>query len=68
MNEPDHPERDGDRNARPHQGAVPRREPNVFCTVEIKPSIAIMSAAGQRESGVEADNGQTGRHGATDYS
>jgi hypothetical protein len=26
-----------------------------------------MGAAGQRESGVEADNGQTGRHGATDY-
>jgi hypothetical protein len=27
-----------------------------------------MSAAGQREFGVETDNGQTGRHGATDYS
>jgi hypothetical protein len=26
-----------------------------------------MSAAGQREPGIEADNGQTGRHGATDY-
>jgi hypothetical protein len=26
-----------------------------------------VSAAGQREPGVEADNGKTGRHGGTDY-
>jgi hypothetical protein len=26
-----------------------------------------VSSAGQREIGVEADYGQTGRHGATDY-
>ena len=33
----------------------------------IPPGVAGMGAAGQREFGVEADNGQTGRHGATDY-
>jgi hypothetical protein len=27
-----------------------------------------VGATGQRQIGVEADNGQTGRHGATDYS
>jgi hypothetical protein len=26
-----------------------------------------MRTAGQRKLGVKADNGQTGRHGATDY-
>jgi hypothetical protein len=26
-----------------------------------------VGAAGQRKFGVKADNGQTGRHGATDY-
>jgi hypothetical protein len=26
-----------------------------------------VGAVGQRQPGVETDNGQTGRHGATDY-
>ena len=67
MDQSDHSERDGDRDARPHQGTLPRCQLDVFCAVEINPGIAVMSAAGQREPGVEADNGHTGRHGATDY-
>ena len=64
---PDHPERDGDRDARPHQGALPGRQLDVFGAVEINPGVAVVRAAGQRKPGVETDYGQTGRHGATDY-
>jgi len=67
VDQPDHSERNGDRDARSHQGTLPRVQLDVFCAVEIDPGVAVMGAAGQREFGVEADNGQTGRHGATDY-
>ena len=67
MNQADHPVRDGDRDTRSHQGTLPGVQFDVFCAVEVNPRIAVMSAAGQREFGVETDNGQTGRHGATDY-
>ncbi|GAB7142265.1 hypothetical protein LRC484719_08510 [Mycobacterium riyadhense] len=67
MNQADHAERDGHRNTGPHQGALPRCQLDVFCTEEIDPCVAVMSAAGQRKRGVKANNGQSGRHGATDY-
>ena len=71
MHQPDHAEGDGHRDARSHQGTLPRRQLDVFCAKEIDTGIPIMSAAGQREPGIEADNfdfgSQTGRHGATDY-
>ena len=68
MDQSDHPERDGHRDARADQGPLTGVQPDVFCAVEIDPGIALMSAAGQRELGVEADIfGQTGRHGAKDY-
>lgn len=40
---------------------------DVFGAVEINAGVAVVSAAGQREPGVEADDRQSGRHGATDY-
>lgn len=67
MDQANHAERDGDRDPRPHQGSMPRREADVFCTVEINPGVAVVSAAGQGKLWVDTDNGQTGRHGATDY-
>lgn len=67
MYQADHPVRDGDRHARADQGAVPGVQPDVFCAKQINPRVAVMRTAGQRELGVKADNGQTGRHGATDY-
>jgi len=67
VNQADHSERNGDRDARSHQRTPPRIQFDVFRAVEIDPSVAVVGAAGQRQAGVEADNGQTGRHGATDY-
>lgn len=67
MDQPDHAERDGDRNTRPYQGAAPRCQLDVFGAVQINAGVAVVSAAGQREPGVEADDRQSGRHGATDY-
>ncbi len=67
VDQADHAERDGDGDARSYQGTLPRRQLDVFRAVEINPGVAVVRAAGQREPRVEADNGQTGRHGATDY-
>lgn len=68
MDKAHHPQRDGDCDARRHQGTLPRGQLNVLRAVEVYPRVAVMSAAGQRKFGVKTDNGQTGRHGATDYS
>ena len=67
VNQPDHSVRDGDRNARGHQGALPGRQLDVFCAVEVHAGVAVVGSARQREPAVEADNGETVRHGATDY-
>lgn len=67
MDQADHPERDGDRDTGPDQGTLPRVQRDVFGAEQINPRVAVVGTAGQRELGVEADNGQTGRHGATDY-
>lgn len=67
VDQADHPVRNGDRDARSHQGTSPGVQLDVFGAVEIDPGVAVMGAAGQRKPGVKADNGQTGRHGATDY-
>jgi Protein of unknown function (DUF3093) len=56
MHQPDHPERDGHRDARADQGALTGRQLDVFGAIEIDPGIAFMGAAGQREPGIEADN------------
>jgi hypothetical protein len=56
MYQADHPVRDGDRHARPDQGAVPGVQPDVFCAKQINPCVAVMRTAGQRELGVKADN------------
>ena len=67
VDQADHPERNGNRDARAHQSTLARAQLDVFRAVEVNPGIAVVGAAGQRKFGVEADNGQTGRHGATDY-
>lgn len=67
VDQADHPVRNRDRDARSHQGTSARVELDVFCAVKIDPGVALVGAAGQRQFGVEADDGQTGRHGATDY-
>jgi len=67
VDQADHSERNGDRDARSHQSSLPRAQFDVFCAVEIDPGVAVVGTAGQRKFGVEADDGQTGRHGATDY-
>ncbi len=55
VDQPDHAERDGHRYAGAHQGALPRPELDVFCAVEVDPRVALVSAGGQREPGIEAD-------------
>lgn len=67
VHQADHSEGDGDSQTRPYQGALPRVQPEIFGAVEINPRVTVVCPTGQRELGVEADNGQTGRHGATDY-
>lgn len=67
MHQADHAERDGDRDPRSNQGASPRFEFDVFRAIEIDPCVAFVGAAGQRKLAVKAEDGQTGRHGATDY-
>lgn len=67
MHQADHPERDRDRDTRSHQGSVPGFQFDVFGAEQIDPGVAFVGAAGQRKLGVKADDGQTGRHGATDY-
>jgi hypothetical protein len=60
VDQADHPERDGDRDARPHQGTPPRIKLDVLRAVEIDPGVTVVGAAGQRKLGVKADYGQTG--------
>jgi len=67
MHQPDHSERDGDREPGPHQGTASGREFDVFGTVEIDAGVTVVGAVGQRQPGVETNNRQTGRHGAKDY-
>lgn len=67
MHQADHSERDGDSDPRPHQGAPPGFQFDVFGAEEIDPGVAFVGTAGQRKLGVKTDDGQTGRHGATDY-
>ena len=55
MHQADHSERNGHRDARPHQGTLPGCQLDVFSAVEIHPGVAVMSSAGQREIWVEAD-------------
>ena len=56
VDQADHPVRDGDRDARAHQGAMPGRQLNIFGAEQVDPGVAVVGAAGQREAGVEADN------------
>ena len=67
MHQANHSERDGHRDPRSHQGASPGFQFDVFGAVEIDPGVALVGADGQRKLGVETHDGQTGRHGATDY-
>lgn len=67
MHQANHSDRDGDRDAGPHQGTMPGREFDVFGAAQIHAGVTLVSTAGQRKPGIEADNRQTGRHGATDY-
>jgi hypothetical protein len=67
VHQPDHPERDRDRDSGPHQRTVSGRELDVLGAVQIDARVTLMGANGQRKLGVEAHNRQTGRHGATDY-
>ena len=67
MDQTDHPVGDGDRDARAHQGAMPGCQLDIFGAVQVDTGIAVVRAAGQGQTLVETDYGQTGRHGATDY-
>jgi len=46
---------------------VSGRQLDIFCAVEIHAGITVVGPGGQRKPGVETNNRQTGRHGATDY-
>jgi len=48
VDQADHSERNGDRNAGPHQGTLPGLQLDVFCAVKIDPGVAVVGAAGQR--------------------
>jgi hypothetical protein len=67
MDQPHHAQRDCNRNARPHQGALPWRQLEVFGAEEINPGVTCVRATGHRKPWVETDYGKTVRHGATDY-
>jgi len=67
MDQADHSERNGDRHAGSYQRPPARVEPDLFSAVQVDTGIALVGATGQREFGVKTDDGQTGRHGATDY-
>jgi hypothetical protein len=67
VHQPHHPDRDGDRDTGPHQRAVSGRQLDVFGAVEIHGGVTVVGPGGQRKPGVETNNRQTGRHGATDY-
>jgi len=67
VDQADHSERNRDRDAGSHQRASPGVQPDLFCAVKIDPGVAVVGTTGQRKFRVEADDGQTGRHGATDY-
>lgn len=67
VDETDHSERNGDREAGRHQGALTGRKVDIVDAIEIHPSIALMGAARQRKLRVQTDHSQTGRHGATEY-
>src|ERR1700731_5240129 len=43
------------------------RQLDVFGAVEIDACGAVVGSSGHRKRGVETNNGQSGRHGATDY-
>jgi hypothetical protein len=67
MDQPHHAQRDRNRNARSHQGALPWRQLEVFGAEEINPGVTFVRATRHRKPWVEADYGKTVRHGATDY-
>ncbi|MDT5408064.1 MAG: hypothetical protein QOG14_284 [Mycobacterium sp.] len=67
MHQPHHPDRDGHRDPGSHQRAVSGRQLDVYCAVEVHAGITVVGPGGQRKPGVETNNRQTGRHGATDY-
>jgi len=67
VHQPNHPVRDGDGDAGGHQRAVAGRQLDVLGAVEIHPRVTVVGPGGQRKPGVETNNRQTGRHGATDY-
>ena len=67
MDQPHHAERNRHRDTRGHQRAVPGFQRDILRAVQVYPGVALVGAVGQRKLGVKADNGQSGRHGATDY-
>ena len=48
VDQADHSERNGDRDARSHQGTLSGIQFDVFRAVEIDPGVAVVGAAGQR--------------------
>ena len=67
VHQTDHADRDGDRDPGTYQRAVSGRQLDVFGAVEINAGVTMMGPGGQWKPGVETNNRQTGRHGATDY-
>ncbi len=67
MYQTDHSERNGHRDAGRHQGTPSRRQFDVDRTVEIDAGVAIVGAARQRQTAIQTNNRQTGRHEAEDY-
>ena len=65
VDQSDHPERDGDRHARPHQGTPARCQSDVFCAVEVNPGVAVDErgwASGARDRGGQPPDWSTRGH------
>ena len=67
MHQPDHAERNGNRDAGAYQRTMSGRQLDVFGAVQVDAGVTVVGPGGQRKVGVETDYRQTGRHGATDY-
>lgn len=68
MHQADHAVRDGNRDPGTHQRALTRCQLDILGAVKIHAGVTVVGPAGQGKFAVQADNRQTGRHGATDYS
>ena len=67
MHQTHHSQRYRYRDAGGHQGTFTRAEFDIDRTVEVDTGVTGMSAARERQIGIQANNRQTLRHEAQDY-